>query len=89
LSAGCTRLQQRNNNEPATIQPAAEAELTVGAEMFEAEISAFNFKQKFLFFIKNKEKQTGRQPYFKACILIHFGNYAYACLVFSATCWSG
>jgi hypothetical protein len=32
MSAGCTTLQQRNNNEPATIQPAAEAELTLGAE---------------------------------------------------------
>jgi hypothetical protein len=32
MSAGCTRLQQRNNNEPATIQPAAEAELTLGGE---------------------------------------------------------
>jgi hypothetical protein len=32
MSAGCTRLQQRNNNVPATIQPAAEAELTQGAE---------------------------------------------------------
>jgi hypothetical protein len=32
MSAGCTRLQQRKNNEPASIQPAAEAELTLGAE---------------------------------------------------------
>jgi hypothetical protein len=32
MSAGCTRLQQRNYNEPATMQPAAEAELTLGAE---------------------------------------------------------
>jgi hypothetical protein len=32
MSAGCRRLQQRNNNEPASIQPAAEAELTLGAE---------------------------------------------------------
>jgi hypothetical protein len=32
MSAGCTRLQQRNNNEPATVQPAAEAELTLGGE---------------------------------------------------------
>jgi hypothetical protein len=31
MSAGCTRLQQRNNNEPATIPPAAEAELTTMA----------------------------------------------------------
>jgi hypothetical protein len=32
MSAGCTRLQQRNNNEPATIQPAAEAELALRGE---------------------------------------------------------
>jgi hypothetical protein len=32
MSAGCTRLQQRLNNEFTTSQPAAEAELNPGAE---------------------------------------------------------
>jgi hypothetical protein len=34
MSAGCTGLQQRKNNEPATsqLQPTAEAELKQGAE---------------------------------------------------------